>query len=97
MTPREAIIGRINKGPAALCDLACEVHLHCIIAPCDMYAVTYSAVNELLASHRIVKHECGAYMLPSGVQFETTTDDAVATPKLRPGTAIPKRYRHLVA
>ena len=96
MTPREAIIGRINKGPAALCDLACEVHIQCATGTGDMYEIAYAAVNELVTEHLIHRHECGAYMLPAGVQMEPTVTSDPITPKLRPGTVVPKQYRHLV-
>ena len=86
-------MARINCGPAALCDLACDVHVKCSIPEGDMYRIAYTEVLALIKDKRIYRHDCGAFMLPPSTPVETAEP---ITPKLRPGTVVPRAYRHLV-
>lgn len=95
MTPAEAIIGRINKGPANIADLACEVHVQCSASPGDMYRIAYAEILTLVKEKRIYRHECGAFMLPPSTEIEADEMLSETATKLRPGTVIPRKFRHL--
>ena len=94
---RQAIQGRVNQGPADNIDLHCAA-----MRNCDMRADKESALWGLIhaetaameAEHLIVRHASGCWTLPGGVQMEPKEEPP--TPKLRPGTVVPKSYRHLV-
>ena len=58
-----------------------------------MYRVAHAEVMALIREGRVYKHDCGAFMLPPSTPVETAES---ISPKLRPGTVVPKAFRHLV-
>jgi hypothetical protein len=57
-----------------------------------MYRIARETVDVLLREKKVYLHECGAYMQPIPVPGKTKATSS----KLRPGTPIPKKYRHLL-
>lgn len=97
MTPEEAIIARINQGPADSIGLHMAVCQHTGIQPgkeSSAWGIVWNAIHNLTATGKIVRHENGAYMLPTSAKIEPREEEPKKT--LRPGTVVPAQFRKLI-
>ena len=98
MNIRDAIIARINSGPADRIDLHGSVMRQCNLreaAAPGIWSLLTTHCAELVAAGKIRQDVTGCYTLPTGARMEEKTDDKPVA-KLRAGTVVPKQYRHLV-
>jgi hypothetical protein len=97
MTAEEAILARINQGPADSIGLHLAVVQLTGVQPgkeSSAWAVTHDTIHKLEAAGKIVRHVSGAYMLPTSAKIEPRQEEQGQT--LRPGTVVPKQFQHLV-
>ena len=78
MNIRDAIIARINSGPADHIDLHCSVMRQCNLrasAAPGIWRLLITHCDELVAAGKIRLDFTGYYMLPKGAQMEEKTDE----------------------
>jgi len=92
MTPEEIVTDALNNGPMTIGDLAGRIFATGVDQK-EAYRLAYIEVHALIKCKKIIKHQIGCYMLWPSTEIEK--DETEATPKLRPGTSLPKRFAHL--
>ncbi len=96
-TIHDAILARINQGPANRIDLHAACMTQCGIGEAGAAALWGMITTEtaaLEAAHLIAAHPAGCWTLPASAAMEPRPDEPAK--QLRPGTTIPKNLRHLV-
>lgn len=53
MTPRDAILGRLGRGPATIAELYDSLNRYAKVNPCDAYAVAFEIIRSSIESNDI--------------------------------------------